>query len=300
MRIFIFLISCILLNTPTRAISNQIILTDHHKTGSYQFAKELSRLWNVPAFEFENSLTVVTETSPQNRIERLRLRQGNFAILSPQNAYQILPENPEIVVISVLWPNVLYTISRSIDMIQLDTQNKMYVHENSGYFVNTWSSLLKFEEYNPSQFQWYKNNRLHDILSNLEKEVVLMTGPYPIHEISQFLKNDLSYKFIPLEAQFLSSIQKRQPWIVSRFLPATLYPTVFQPIKLAMSFPVLVTRKDTSDAIDKVIQKVLSALYSQQNNARPHPLFRFIDLRNNQKFAKLFQFHPVSKRFFQF
>jgi len=273
------------------------VIAGERDTGSYQFAEEFSRLWGISAFNTKSSLIPVSEKTPDNRLKRLRLRQGDLAILDPKNAYQLLPQNPELAVISVLWPNVLYVISRQSELVelQISTPNTIHIHENSDYFVTTWSKLLSFQNYNPDQFQWFAAGQSQQVLSNLSEGVFLMTAPYPLQEIKQLLITDTSYKFIPLNEMLLVGNHQHYPWIITNLLPTNLYPSVLQPLPMLTSYPVLIARVDTNPSF---IQNVLKILFSQRDRLQPHALFQFLDPQNNQRF-KNYQFHPTSKKLFK-
>lgn len=273
------------------------IIVGKRDTGSYQFAEEFSRLWEVSAFKTNSFLVSASEKTPENRLKRLRLRQGDLAILDPKNAHQLLPQNPELAVISVLWPNVLYVISRQSALVelQISTPTTIHIHENSAYFVTTWSKLLSSQNYNPSQFQWFSAGQSEKVLSNLSEGLFLMTAPYPLQEMKQLLMADTSYKFIPLNEMLLADNHQDYPWIITSFLPTNIYPSAFPPFPMLTSYPVLIARIDTNPAF---IQKVLKILFSQRDLIQPHALFQFLDPQNNQRFQN-YQFHPTSKKLFK-
>ncbi len=292
--VFLFLFSSHVLGTP-----NTSILVGESYTGSYQFAKELSRLWDMPIFKMNNSLIPITEKFAQNRIERLRLRQGTLAILDSQSAYQRLSESPEVVVVSILWPNILYIIGSQTKTKLLDIHNTtpIHIHHNSDYFVATWSKLLPLENYNSSQFKWFTANDSQTILSKLGTDILIATAPYPIQAFDQFFKTNPGYHFIPLSEKLLSSNRQHYPWIIDRPLPANIYPSMDSaPLRLLTSFPVLIVRADASKAF---IEKLLKILFSQRDSIEPHGLFRFLDPQNNQLFEKNYNFHRTSKKFFK-
>ena len=273
------------------------IIAGERDTGSYQFAEEFSRLWEVSAFKTNSFLVPVSERTPDNRLKRLRLRQGELAILDPKNAHQLLPQNPELAVISVLWPNVLYVISRQSELVelQISTPDTIHIHENSDYFVTTWSKLLSFQNYNPDQFQWFAAEQSQKVLSNLSEGLFLMTAPYPLQEIKQLLMTDTSYKFSPLNEMLLAGNHQHYPWIITSLLPTNIDPSAPQPLSMLTSYPVLIARIDTNPSF---IQNVLKILFSQRDLIQPHALFQFLDPQNNQRF-KSYQFHPTSKKLFK-
>ncbi|MBF0287934.1 MAG: hypothetical protein HQM14_08955 [SAR324 cluster bacterium] len=300
-----FFITCILIflfvlsNFCVQATPNVSILVGDRHTGSYQFAQELSRLWDTPVFRTNNSLIPVTEKFVQTRIERLRLRQGDLAIIDPQNAHQLLPKNPEIAAVSVLWPNILYIIGLPSKTRPLGIQSTtpIHIHQNSDYFVATWSKLLSLKNYNAAQFNWFTANEGQSILSKLNKDLLIVTAPYPIQELDLFFKKNPSYRLIPLSDELLASNRQHYPWIIDRSLPANVYPVVgAEPLRLLTSFPVLVSRTDAPKAF---IQKLLEILFSQSSSIEPHTLFRFLDPQHNQLFEKNYPFHKISKKFFK-
>ncbi|MBF0279648.1 MAG: hypothetical protein HQM13_17750 [SAR324 cluster bacterium] len=220
-----------------------------------------------------------------------------MAILDAKSAHQLLPKYPEIAVISILWPNVLFVISHQLDIekIQISTPKTIHIHENSDYFVTTWSKLLSSQNYKPDQFHWFHSEESQEILLNLKEGFFLMTAPYLLKELRQLLNTDTSYRLIPIDEMLLSGNQQHYPWLVTSFLPDNLYPSTPQPLPMLTSYPVLVARADTDSYF---IEKVLTVLFSQRDLIQPHVLFRFLDPQKNQLF-KNYPFHRVSKQSFK-
>ena len=277
------------------------ILVGAQGTGSYQFAKELSRLWDVSKYQMPGFLVPAVEKIPENRLRRLRSRQGDFAILAPQQA-RLLAGSLEIVVITVLWPNALHVISpqTEISTLRIETDHSLYVHLNTAYFVSSWSQLLPLQNYNPNQFQWFSEANSLATLSRLDNGALLITAPYPLQEIHRLLLQP-DYKLIPLDDRLISFNRERHPWLLSRPLPANIYPNTPQPVPTLTSFPVMVTRADTSHTLITQMLKILfpSVSTNHQNSFHSHNLFRFLEAQNNLLFRNSFRFHSASKMFFK-
>ena len=278
------------------------ILVGAQGTGSYQFAREFSRLWDVPEFEMLGSLVPIVEKKPENRLRRLRSRQGDFAILPPQEAHRLLAGNPEIVVITALWPNALHVITHQtkITALRVETPDSIYAHHNSAYFVVSWNKLLSLRKYKPSQFQWFAKENILETLSIPDNGTLFVTAPYPLQEIHQLLLNP-AYKLIPPEDRLITVNRENYPWLVSRPLPANIYPNSPQPVPTLTSYPVLVARSDTPNTIILQILKILfpSASANHQVSILPHSLFRFLEPQINHLFKKNYHFHSESKKRFK-
>ena len=66
----------------------------------------------MPGVSFGSDLQPVPVMDGATRLERMRDQRGHLAIINGQEAWQLLPDHPQVKVVSVLWPNVLYLISR--------------------------------------------------------------------------------------------------------------------------------------------------------------------------------------------
>lgn len=277
------------------ASSKVALLVGNRDSGSYQFAEELARLWDMPHFQQQTSLVPVAAYSSEQRLKQLSLRQGDFAIVDPATAFAHLKDSPEISAVSVLWPNALHAISPNVDFLEIDAviPPRLYVHENSEYFSVTWNQAFSFEQSDASQITWFDSAQASTLLSNLDDGVFLVTAPYPLLELEALFTENTELQLIPLDERLLSGNRQNFPWITNRLLPARVYSNLLRPIQLSTSYPVLLTRSDTPPAI---VEAMLAVLFSQQSAVRPHALFRFLDPQNNFPFAKHFRFHPVAQK----
>ena len=89
-----------------------LLLSGHENTASHQFANDLAEIWSMPGVSFGSDLQPVSAMDGATRLEQMRDQRGHLAIINGQEAWQLLPEYPQVKVVSVLWPNVLYLISR--------------------------------------------------------------------------------------------------------------------------------------------------------------------------------------------
>lgn len=278
------------------------ILVGAQGTGSYQFAMEFSRLWKVSKFQMPGFLFPIVVKNPENRIRRLRSRQGDFAIISPQQAHLSLTRYPEVSVITVLWPNALHVVTPQIEMTALgvDTHDSLSVHHNSTYFVNSWSQLITPGYYDPDRFHWFTEENSLETLAGLDNRALLVTAPYPLKEIHHLLLQP-AYKLIPLDDWLITFNRAQFPWLSDRPLPANIYPNTPQPVPTLTSFPVLITRVDTSLTLITQMLKILFPMASEnQHGTFPHSLFRFLEPQNNFLFTNSYRFHMASKKRFKF
>ena len=275
------------------------ILVGAQGTGSYQFAMEFSRLWKVSKFQMPGFLFPIVEKNTENRIRRLRSRQGDFAIISPQQAHLFLTRYPEISVITVLWPNALHVVTSQIETtaLRVDTQDSFCIHHNSTYFVASWSQL---SYYDSNRIHWFTEENSLETLSSLENRVLLVTAPYPLKEIHHLLLQP-AYKLIPLDDWLITFNRTQFPWLSNRPLPANIYPNTTQPVPTLTSFPVLITRVDTSLTLITQMLKILFPIASENHHGTfPHSLFRFLEPQNNFLFRNSYRFHMASKKRFKF
>lgn len=261
------------------AAPNYSILVGKQNSGSHQFAQEMVRLWQVPAFKMQGALLMAFEKNAQNRLLRIKNRQGDFTILSPQNAHKFLPENLEIAVISLLWPNVLSVLTTLPELAELnpDPSLSFYIQENSVYFVQTWNQIIPFEAYNPAQFQWFQPGEIPS-----QAQTLIVTAPPSL----EALWLSRGYRLVPLSKAFQASNLQTHPWLALQ---------KFSRNRLT-SFPVLVARADTSQ---NLVKKILNLLYSQKDAVRPHPLFQVLKPGENLLFQKSYRFHSGAKQYFQ-
>lgn len=284
---------CWLIVMPVQATPSLSLLAGERETGTYKFAEDLARLWNWPAFGMQYDLTPMAEPSPQSRVERLRSRQGDFAILDAESAYRYLSKQSEVRVISVLWPNVLHVISRTqeIDRLQVETDNSILLHENSAYLVEAWGSLVSLTNFQPEQFHWYAGERSSELLSSSEHDIMVLTAPFPLPQVQTLLQAEA--RMLPLDPLLSQTLQKKHPWLRNQAFPKNVYNGVSNSMRFLMKFPVLVTRADLDDAL---VQASLTLLFTQTSAVQPHPLFRFLDKTNNRLFKEAYLYHRAAKK----
>ena len=131
----------------SRFISSHDLLASPNDTMlTGNFFKEVGNLpknYNAygiePRFNMDHSLYVETVENPQERLERLLFRQAEFAILDGKSAWELLPQYPQLAVISVLWSNSLQVFGESNVLLNQDT-TVLQAHASSLFFVNFWNA----------------------------------------------------------------------------------------------------------------------------------------------------------------
>ena len=88
-----------------------LLLSGPENTASHQFAEDLAEIWSMPGVSFGSDLQPVSVVDGATRLKQMRDQRGHLAIINGQEAWQLLSDHPQVKVVRVLWPNVLYLIS---------------------------------------------------------------------------------------------------------------------------------------------------------------------------------------------
>ena len=170
MKYFILIQLIFLLNFNNNYIfGKKILLTGIEGTGSYSFGKELVRL--VLNKNIEELVLRPVEIS-SDRLEKLRNRQGHFAIVDAETAFLKLKKNPYLPVISILWPNWLHIIKNN----NFSSLNKFLVHPSAKNLVK------KLIIFNKNYDLTLYNN---DTPLEFNEYAFIIKSPIPIYEINK-------------------------------------------------------------------------------------------------------------------
>ncbi|MGK5092992.1 hypothetical protein WDW89_13365 [Deltaproteobacteria bacterium TL4] len=189
------------------------ILSGNPGEGSHEFAIELARLWQAPSLQTEGQLHVATEPNPRFRLEKLLARQANLAILNAQQAYTLLPDYPQLRVLTLLWPNLLYVLGRHAEIKHLEPaiHQTLRLHTNSFYFVQSWLKLAKQAKITPS-ITWFDRPDFLNVDSLLKTDRISRQRPLLAKDSGQPSQNSPIASAINIEQEPAAS-NPRDPFI---------------------------------------------------------------------------------------
>ena len=275
--------------TDLLASPNDTMLTGTSSQGSWKFAKELQRLWTEPRFNMDHSLYVETVENPKERLERLLFRQADFAILDGKSAWELLPQYPQLAVISVLWSNSLQVFGESNVLLNQDT-TVLQVHASSLFFVNFWNAhVIDKTQSLPYLFLLPMINA--DRIELSANELFSIHAPYPLQEVENRIQSNSNFQLLTFPNSLLNRIKSKSPWLLPTSIPRETYSNQRGKIATVSSHPVLVLRADQPQ---KLVASILTILFSQKGVVASHPLFQRIKKSNNTPYLEKYNYHIES------
>ena len=112
-------------------------------------------------------------------MKQMRDQRGHLAIINGQEAWQLLPDHPQVKVVSVLWPNVLYLISRlqPPQIVPLTAARTVRAPLQALEVVRAWdeqSPVSLLQETN-----WFRQEETIQALEGFKEDVFLSWGSFP-------------------------------------------------------------------------------------------------------------------------
>ena len=186
MKLFFKIFSVLLLGCfPSISFSGKpqnIILTGTQETGSYQFVKELARIWETSVKDRTVDLVPSPENSSITRLRKLENNSVTAAIIDAETAYLELENFPGLRVLSILWSNWLIVLGTVPGpFLSFSGTKTMLVHENSMYFAKAWNSIVP-----DTNFNWFNANNLPVFSEGFDEEILVLTA-YGIRKVFRVL-----------------------------------------------------------------------------------------------------------------
>lgn len=272
-----------------------LLLCGPEESVSAQFAEDLSDLWRMPGVSSGSVLQPVPVANGLSRLQRIQERRGNLAILNGQEAWQLLSRYPQIKAITVLWPNILYLISRlqPPQVVPLTAARSLRSSLQALDVVRAW------DEQSPGfllpETHWFRQEATVQALEGFNEDLFLAWGGYPLAEVRELLRFP-GYYLTEAEAALQDVWRQRLPWTRTHTLPANTYEK--QPdLALLAEFPVLVGHESVPD---QFVNDLLREIYDHTESSNPRFLFRHLSTQHNRLFQGDYAFHPAARRFFRF
>lgn len=270
-----------------------IILTGTRDTGSYIFATELSRLWASSRKNRKTEIATRTEISAENRLTQLANNRVSLAIVDAKTAHEELKKYAGLRVLSVLWKNWLYVLGTVPGpFLSLESTKTLLVHDNSLYFAKVWK-----ESAPQTVLNWFNSNSIPDFKDGFSEEVLVVTGPAPLHEINNWLEQFAGIRLLSFNEQLIRRLKIVYPWIRNQKLPANTFSYQAETLSTLAWNPVLVVREDFPK---KVATNLLELIFSQKDALISHILFKKLVRTDNIAFSKIYPYHSASKTMFRF
>ena len=272
-----------------------LLLSGPKNTASHQFADDMAEIWSMPGVSFGSDLQPVSAMDGATRLEQMRDQRGHLAIINGQEAWQLLPEYPQVKVVSVLWPNVLYLISRlqPPQIIPLTAARTVRAPLQALEVIRAWddqSPVLLLQEAN-----WFRQEETIETLEGFKEDVFLSWGSYPLQEIRALL-NFPGYYLTEAQDTLQKVWIQQLPWTRSYTLPAETY--AGQPaLQLLAEFPVLVVHETVPDSL---VNNLLRSLFGHAESSNPRFLFRNLSPQHNLLFQQKLPYHSVARSFYRF
>tara|TARA_B100000579_G_C22817524_1_gene848730 strand:+ start:971 stop:1867 length:897 start_codon:yes stop_codon:yes gene_type:complete len=269
-----------------------IILTGTLETGSYNFVKELARIWKTSIKDRKVEFVPSPEISTLSRLRQLENNRVTAAIIDAKTANLELKKFPGLRVLSVLWSNWLIVLGTvPSPLLSISETKTLLVHENSLYFARVWKNLVP-----DTNFSWFNATNLPAFSEGFAEEILVLTSPVPLKQINTWLDKFPGIKMLSLETRLVKNLNSKFNWLLPKKIPANIFIYQTKPLQSLVWHPVLVVRKDFP--ISKA-NKLLRLIYSQSNSMIPHPLFDNLRLTDNLPYQKIYVFHPAAKSIFK-
>jgi hypothetical protein len=291
-RIHLLIILISILTLPVFA--QNVLLTDHLGSGSYEFGQEMKRLYLASRENQIDSLTIRPIKESSERLVMLENRQAGLAILDAKSAHLYLGKNSRFRVVTVLWPNFLHVIVNRVTSAQPSILNAqtLLAHPNAIRAAQVWTSMVT-----EGQLTWWDQQHYGLQDQGMLHDGMLVSAPVPLKEIQEILKSFSTLSLASLEPAFVLRMRQNSPWWKKWKLGKGFYPGQSQTLDGLVSFSVLVARVDFHP--DQT-EQWLKTLFQQREKLNPHILFRNLDVKHNSLFKDKFYFHSRSISFFGF
>lgn len=284
---------------PLFAETQQIIITSHLRSGSYDFASEFVRLWKLSQKSGKANFSTKPVSSPTERLNQLENNQGNLAFIDPQTAIKVLDQYDGLRVLSVLWPNRLQIFGRiQGTKLTLDSSRNMLMHENTLFFAQVWKQLVP-----QSNLYWFNEDNFPDVgniftqENSLTPNVLAISGPLSFVQMNDWMQQIPNFHILSLEPQIIRALQAKYSWLSSKQIPKNTYFNQLETVESVVWYPVLVVRRDFPDSIAKA---VLELMFDEKQKLSPHVLFQELRANNNLPFQKVYRYHSAAKNMYRF
>ena len=275
------------------AKTQHIILTASQDTGSYIFANELTRLLSSSRKTNELELVIRADVSAENRLTQLSNNRVSLAIIDAKTTHEQLKKHSGLQVLSVLWKNWLYILGTVPGpFLSLESTQSLLVHDNSLYFAQVWRKMAP-----QSKITWFNGSSIPDFTDGFSEEVLAVTAPVPLREISNWLEQFAGIRLLALDQQLIRSLRLNFPWLMPHKLPVNSLSYQAEALTGIVWNPVLVVRGDFPD---KLATTLLNLMFSQKETLNPQFLFKNIDGTDNIAFQKVYPYHAAAKKMFRF
>ncbi len=278
----------------TGACAQTVLLSGYPGTGSHEFARELTRIMESSGVTKAESYVVRPVKYAGERLQQLRNRQGDLAIIDAETAHRRMSNGIRLRVLTVLWPNWLHLIVNTLEIPQASFPGVRIVlaHSNAVEAVRTWKSDTP-----EGRYTWLDETPSAILENGFLQDALMIAAPVPVEELRGLLGRFQNLRLISPGDRFARLLRQDFPWWRLWKLPAGSYPGQVEEVQGVARFPVLVSRIDFDS---RQAQLVLKRIYSQRMGLNPHVLFRNLDPEQNSIFQKSFHFHPQSRKFFRF
>jgi len=289
----IFLLSILCFITSSLFSKTQeIILTGPQLSGSYIFANELSRLWELSKNNNDSLIVNRVVISPERRLKQISNHGIHLAIVDAKTAHEKIKKFPELRVLSVLWKNWLYILGTVPgSFLSLKSTKTFLIHDNSVFFAKIWKKLSP-----RTVFKWFNGKSIPDFKKGFPEDVLVVTGPNKLREISYWLEEFAGLHLLSLDHLIIKSLTSNYKWLIPQKIPANTFPYQSETLSGIAWNPVLIAHKDFSKKLGFTLLKMI---FSQKNSLSPHVLFKNLIFEDNKVFRKIYPYHPSAINMFK-
>lgn len=285
---------------PAAAAPVRTALAAEEGDGSWRFLSDLAQLWRNRYEPTDEQLAVRTMDGPQARLRAVNRGRGDFAVVDVRTAVQHLAEYPRLTTIAVLWPNLLYAVTRNpaVHAVQVPVPAELWALHNAGFALRTLTEMTRDDPAQGALLHRVPDDILVDALDYANVPIMVFTAPTPLRELQSAMSRDPRLHILPFDNPVLDELKLAYPWLTTGKLPRLTYPGQQKNLELPAVYQVLVGRRDLPAP---TVDKVLNTVYGSANaTALFDPLFAQVEPGMNAVFAKLLPFHPETARRFGF
>ncbi len=233
-------------------------------------------------------------------MRELERGRAHFAIIESHVAVQMLGGLDRLAAIGLLWPNYLHVIGRKSGAtdLRIPLTQKLLITESALYVFEALSELSL-----DKKGQWELVELAKPGVQPLERAgdgdvTVLFSAPAPLEGVLKMLTERDDLQLLRVSNNLAEEMKLRFPWLQTEILPRNSYPGINRNWVLPVWHHLMVGRRNLSV---ETVEKMLKTIYGNNRAVRAsNPLFRSLNGKLNETFAKLIPFHPVTARTFKF
>lgn len=285
---------------PLAAVPVKTLLTGETTAAEQAFFTDLRSLWQELLAPTPARLSVRSMADPRQRLRALSRRRADFAVVNAATASVFLGNHPRLTALAILWADLLHPMTRApnVKTLGLPPKSEVWVFHQAPYPYPILLELSRASNKTGAPILLLEDDLALDALEYAQGPILLHSAPWPDPLLQGILGRDPALRLVSFDPQLLENFTLAVPWLIPARLPARSYPGQNRGLELPALHHVLIARRDVDQALAR---KMLDSLYRHRRAMAPfNPLFKRLKGSLNAVFGKVFPFHPLTAKRFNF